>query len=133
MSLEALMWVEKYRPHKIDDLVNQEEVKERLKPLVHKKHELPHLLFAGPPGSGKTSTALVIAREVLGELAGDYTLALNASDARGIDAVRDRSKTFASYSDRREGEPSTLAILDNAAHITRAPPTPPRHIVQPPA
>ena len=108
MSLEALMWVEKYRPHKIDDLVNQEEVKERLKPLLEKKNELPHLLFAGPPGSGKTTTALVLARELLGELVGDYSLQLNASDERGIDAVRERVKTFASYSDRREGVPFRL-------------------------
>jgi replication factor C small subunit len=130
MSLEALMWVEKYRPHKIDDLVNQEEVKERLKPLLQKKHELPHLLFAGPPGSGKTSTALVLAREVLGELAGDYTLALNASDERGIDAVRERVKTFASYSDRREGVPFRLVILDEADEMTRDAQTALRRIME---
>ena len=92
MSLEALMSVEKYRPHKIDDLVNQEEVKERLKPLLQKKSELPHLLFAGPPGSGKTTTALVLARELLGDLVGDYSLQLDASDERGIDAVRERTQ-----------------------------------------
>jgi len=123
MSLEALMWVEKYRPHKIDDLVNQEEVKDRLRPLMHKKNELPHLLFAGPPGSGKTTTALVLAREVLGELAADYTLALNASDERGIDAVRDRIKTFASYSDRRAGVPFRLVILDEADEMCLHPDT----------
>jgi replication factor C small subunit len=118
MSLEALMWVEKYRPHKIDELVNQEEVKERLKPLLEKKDELPHLLFAGPPGSGKTTTALVLARELLGDLANDYVLSLNASDERGIDVVRERVKTFASYSDRREGVPFRLVILDEADEMT---------------
>src|ERR1700680_2123301 len=114
------MWVEKYRPHKIDDLVNQEEVRERLKPLLEKRDELPHLLFAGPPGSGKTTTALVLARELLGDLAGDYSLSLNASDERGIDVVRERVKTFASYSDRREGVPFRLVILDEADEMTRA-------------
>jgi len=130
MSLEALMWVEKYRPHKIDELVNQEEVKERLKPLLAKKDELPHLLFAGPPGSGKTTTALVLARELLGDLANDYVLSLNASDERGIDAVRERVKTFASYSDRREGVPFRLVILDEADEMTHDAQTALRRIME---
>lgn len=130
MSIEALMWVEKYRPRKLDDLVNQEEVKERLKPLLEKKDELPHLLFAGPPGSGKTTTALVIARELLGDLVGDYTLQLNASDERGIDAVRERIKKFASYSDRREGVPFRLVILDEADEMTRDAQTALRRIME---
>lgn len=130
MSLEALMWVEKYRPRKIDDLVNQEEVKQRLKPLLEKKNELPHLLFAGPPGSGKTTTALVLARELLGDLASEYVLSLNASDERGIDAVRERIKTFASYSDRREGVPFRLVILDESDEMTRDAQTALRRIME---
>jgi replication factor C small subunit len=130
MSLESLMWVEKYRPRKLNEVVNQEEVKERLKPLLEKKEELPHLLFAGPPGSGKTTTALVIARELLGELVGDYSLQLNASDERGIDTVRERIKTFASYSDRREGVPFRLVILDEADELTRDAQTALRRIME---
>jgi replication factor C small subunit len=130
MSLESLMWVEKYRPRKLDDVVNQEEVKERLRPLLEKKNELPHLLFAGPPGSGKTTTALVIARALLGDLVGDYSLQLNASDERGIDAVRERIKTFASYSDRREGIPFRLVILDEADEMTRDAQTALRRIME---
>jgi len=130
MSLESLMWVEKYRPHKIDELVNQEQVKERLKPLLEKKNELPHLLFAGPPGSGKTTTALVLARELLGDLANDYMLSLNASDERGIDAVRERVKTFASYSDRREGVPFRLVVLDEADSMTHDAQTALRRIME---
>ncbi len=75
------MWVEKYRPGKLDELVNQESVKERLRQLLRKKDELPHLLFAGPPGSGKTTTAIIIAKSLLGEAWNDYTLSLNASVA----------------------------------------------------
>src|ERR1700724_1321035 len=112
------MWVEKYRPHRIDDIVNQEEVKERLSPLLEKKNEMPHLLFAGPPGSGKTTAAAILAAEILGPAAAEYTLSLNASDERGIDIVRDRIKTFASYSDRREGVPFRLVILDEADEMT---------------
>src|SRR2546426_4338958 len=123
MPLEEMMWVEKYRPKKLEELVNQISVKESLAPLLEKKGELPHLLFAGPPGSGKTTTALIITREILGDLSSDYTLSLNASDERGIDMVRERVKTFARYSDRREGVPFRMIILDEADEMCLDPET----------
>ncbi|MBI3841167.1 MAG: Replication factor C small subunit, partial [Thaumarchaeota archaeon] len=55
------MWVEKYRPLRLEDVADQAGVKERLGLLLKRKQELPHLLFAGPPGSGKTTTALIVA------------------------------------------------------------------------
>jgi len=117
------MWVEKYRPSKLDDLVNQGTIKQRLKLLLEKKAQLPHLLFAGPPGSGKTTTALIIAQQTLGERWRDYTLSLNASDERGIDTVRQRIKTFARFADRAEGIPFRLAILDEADEMCLHPDT----------
>ena len=60
------MWVEKYRPHRLEDVINQTEVKERLAPLLEKPKEMPHLLFAGPPGSGKTTLAHIVAEQLLG-------------------------------------------------------------------
>jgi replication factor C small subunit len=72
----------------------------------------------------------VIARELLGDLVNDYSLQLNASDERGIDAVRDRIKTFASYSDRREGVPFRLVILDEADELTRDAQTALRRIME---
>jgi len=79
LPLEDLMWVEKYRPSDLDDLVDQKVIRQRLGLLLQKKEQLPHLLFAGPPGSGKTTTAMIIAKQLLGEYWRDYTLSLNAS------------------------------------------------------
>jgi DNA polymerase III delta prime subunit len=117
------MWVEKYRPKKLEDVVNQTNVKERLGPLLEKPKEMPHLLFAGPPGTGKTTTALIIAQTLLGENWNDYTLSLNGSDERGIDIVRNRIKTFARYVDRRQEVPFRLVILDESDEMCLHPDT----------
>jgi replication factor C small subunit len=118
LPVEDLMWVEKYRPADLGGLVDQKTIKQRLGLLIDKKEQLPHLLFAGPPGSGKTTTAMIIARQILGVGWKDYTLSLNASDERGIDVVRERIKTFARFSDRREGIPYRLVILDESDEMT---------------
>jgi replication factor C small subunit len=112
------MWVEKYRPSDLSELVDQVTIKQRLKLLLEKKAQLPHLLFAGPPGSGKTTTAMILSKQILGEHWRDYTLSLNASDERGIDVVRERIKTFARFADRREGVPYRLAVLDECDEMT---------------
>ena len=130
MPIEDLMWVEKYRPHALEDVINQTEVKERLRPLLEKQQQMPHLLFAGPPGSGKTTVAHIVAEKILGDLKSDYTLSLNASDERGINTVRERVKVFASYSDRREGVPFRLVILDEADEMTRDAQTALRRIME---
>jgi len=81
------IWVEKYRPKKLSEMVGQEEVVKRLENFV-KQGALPHLLFAGPAGTGKTTAALCIARELFGDTWRQNMLELNASDARGIDVIR---------------------------------------------
>lgn len=88
-----LPWTEKYRPMKLKEIVGQDAIVERFEAYV-KVRSMPHLLFAGPAGSGKTTAALCIAREMFGDIRNDF-LELNASDERGIDVVRTKIKDFA--------------------------------------
>ncbi len=88
------MWAEKYRPQKLDDMTNQTEIVSRLKMFVQEKN-LPHLLFVGPPGVGKTTSILALARDLYGPGYRNFTLELNASDERGIDVIREKVKNFA--------------------------------------
>ncbi|MFH1403834.1 MAG: replication factor C small subunit [Candidatus Altiarchaeota archaeon] len=88
-----LPWTEKYRPQKLADIVGQDSAVDRLQAYV-KSRSMPHLMFAGPAGVGKTTAATCIARELFGELGYDF-LELNASDERGIDVVRSKIKDFA--------------------------------------
>ncbi|PKK86497.1 MAG: replication factor C small subunit [Thermoplasmata archaeon HGW-Thermoplasmata-1] len=88
------VWVEKYRPKKLDEVVGQREVVERLKAYVRTKN-LPHLLFAGPPGTGKTTCAIALVKELFGEDWRQNFQELNASDERGIGIVRGKIKDFA--------------------------------------
>lgn len=88
-----LPWTEKYRPKKLDEIVGQDALVERLKAYVNTK-SMPHLCFAGPAGVGKTTAAMCIANEMFSDLRHDW-LELNASDERGIDVVRTKIKDFA--------------------------------------
>ncbi len=88
------VWIEKYRPKKLSDVVGQTEVVERLKAYVKSK-SMPHLLFAGRAGTGKTTCALALVREFFGDEWKLNFQELNASDERGIDVVRTKIKDFA--------------------------------------
>jgi replication factor C small subunit len=114
------MWSEKYRPKSLSEVVNQKEIVKAISNLV-KSPDLPHMLFAGSAGVGKTTTALCIARELLGDDWPKNTLSLNASDERGIKMVRERVKEFAASiklaGDKEFGKPKII-ILDEADEMT---------------
>ncbi|WP_224448080.1 replication factor C small subunit [Haloprofundus salilacus] len=109
------IWIEKYRPQTLDDVVGQDRIVERLQSYIEQR-DLPHLLFAGPAGVGKTTCATAIAREVYGDDWRGNFLELNASDERGIDVVRDRIKNFARAS--FGGHDYRIIFLDEADSLT---------------
>jgi len=116
---EALMWVEKYRPKNLNEVVDLHDIVESLKAFMRNPKTMPHLMFAGIPGTGKTTLALCIAHELFGPNWKNFTLELNASDERGIDTVRERVKNFSRYSRAGFGEiPFALIILDECDQMT---------------
>ena len=116
---EGVMWVEKYRPKTLDEVVNLKETVQSLKAFLKNPKTMPHLLFAGLPGTGKTSVALCIARQLLGSNWKSFTLDLNASDERGIKMVRERVKNFSRYSRSGFADiPFSIVILDESDQMT---------------
>jgi replication factor C small subunit len=114
---DIAIWTEKYRPHDFDEVKGQDEIVKRVEAFVKKKN-MPHLLFAGPAGVGKTTLALVIARKLFGDKWRENFLELNASDERGIDVIRVKVKDFART--RAIGDvPFKIIYLDECDALTR--------------
>ena len=109
-----LPWTEKYRPKKLNEMIGQEAITNRLEAYVKSK-SIPHLCFAGPAGTGKTTAAICIASELFGDISHDF-LELNASDERGIDTVRGKIKNFART--RSITGDSKIVFLDEADSLT---------------
>jgi len=123
------MWVEKYRPTKLSEIVNQTEIIGSLKALIKDPTDMPHLLFSGSAGVGKTTTALCLSRQILGDYAKDYTLELNASDERGIGMVREKVKKFSRFAGMVD-VPFKIIILDEADEMTSDAQTALRRIIE---
>jgi replication factor C subunit 3/5 len=125
---ESLPWVEKYRPTSLDQIACHGGAVETIRRFLA-EHRLPHLFLYGPPGTGKTSTAGAIAAALHGAhwRSTGRVLELNASDERGIDAVREQIKTFCaagvfqSTANTVDAKPAPkLVILDEADAMTTA-------------
>jgi len=109
-------WVEKYRPQKLEDIVGQKHIMDRLKNYVNEKG-MPNLMFTGPAGVGKTTAALALVKSILGEYWRQNFLELNASDARGIDTVRTNIKNFCRL--KPVGAPFRIIFLDEVDNMTK--------------
>ncbi len=94
MELLDQQWTEKYRPGRLDEVIGQKAIVNRLKAFI-KEGNFPSMIFSGPAGVGKTTSAMAMAKELYGESLNQAFLELNASDSRGIDVVRGRVKEFA--------------------------------------
>lgn len=111
------IWTEKYRPKTFEDIKGQKEIVKRVKAFVEQKN-MPHLMFSGPAGVGKTTLALVVARQLFQDSWKNNFLELNASDERGIDIIRNKVKDFART--RAIGDvPFKIIYLDECDALTK--------------
>lgn len=109
-------WVEKYRPQDLDEVVGQDHIIQRLKQYINQEG-MPNLMFTGPAGVGKTTTAIALAKAMLGEYWKQNFLELNASDARGIETVRKDIKSFCRL--KAVGAPFRIIFLDEVDNMTK--------------
>jgi replication factor C small subunit len=117
MSISDLLWVEKYRPKTLDEIIDREEIVTRLKAFV-RTGNVPNMLFVGPPGTGKTTAALALVNDLYqGSTAGRF-MELNASDERGINTIREVVKDFA-RSRPSTDVPFKILILDESDNMTQ--------------
>jgi replication factor C small subunit len=113
---DSRVWAEKYRPHTLGDVIDQKHAVDRIKAFVAAKN-VPHMLFAGPAGVGKTTVALAVARDLYGKDVHGNVLELNASNERGIDVIRNKVKDFA-RTKTMSSVGYRLIILDEADALT---------------
>ena len=112
-------WIEKYRPREMVDVVGNEDTVSRLR-IIARDGNMPNVIIAGPPGTGKTTSILCLARALLGDQFKEGVLELNASDDRGIDVVRNKIKMFAQKKLTLPPGRHKIIILDEVDSMTTA-------------
>jgi replication factor C small subunit len=117
MEQDSNIWTEKYRPKKFEEVVGQDDIIRKVTNLT-KSLNIPHMLFAGPAGTGKSTLALIIVKELYGVHWKENCLELNASDERGIDIVRQKVKDFA-RTKALGSVPFKVIFLDEADALTK--------------
>ena len=110
------LWVERHRPQTVSDIRGQTSVVQRLASYA-KVSDFPHLLFAGPPGTGKTHAAMALTRDVFGEDFRNNLLEMNASDERKLESIRSKVKQFARTSPYGNAK-FKIIFLDEADALT---------------
>ncbi|ESR53799.1 Replication factor C subunit 2 [Citrus sinensis] len=116
-SAYDIPWVEKYRPTKVCDIVGNLDAVARLG-IIARDGNMPNLILAGPPGTGKTTSILALAHELLGPNYREAVMELNASDDRGIDVVRNKIKMFAQKKVTLPPGKHKVVVLDEADSMT---------------
>ena len=119
MSDNKILWLEKYRPQILSDIVGNTSIIEKLKTL-EQKNNIPNLILSGPPGVGKTTSILALARQVLGKNFQNACIELNASDERGINVIRTKIREFAEKLRKLPQGQHKIIILDEADSLTSA-------------
>ena len=115
--MDSAIWTEKYRPRDFSEIKGQKEIIRRIRAFVEQQN-IPHLLFAGPAGVGKTTLALIIAKKLFGDSWHQNYMDLNASDERGIDIIRNKVKDFA-RTKAIGNVPYKIIFLDECDALTR--------------
>jgi len=115
----SILWVEKYRPINLNEISSQEHVINSLRKTLFNKN-IPHLIFFGPAGCGKTSTIIALAKELFKTEYSNRVIELNASDERGINVIREKIKIYAkqTITNKNDIPPWKLIILDEADTMT---------------
>ena len=110
-------WVEKYRPMVLADIVGNSMAVQQLKAIAQQGN-LPNIIIVGPPGCGKTTSIMCLARELLHDAVSQAVCELNASDDRGIEVVREKIKSFAQKKVNVPANCHKIIILDEADSMT---------------